>query len=362
MRIYPSPESRRPSFTNFQMEVSGAPILVQSIAQKDVKSAVPPPYIQPPENRPTKLANENATDHKIPTIDLCKDKDLNLLREEVEKACRYWGAFHVINHGVPLPLLDEIRNAGSSFFEDLPMSERLRYACDSNSPASEGYGSRMLVASDDAVLDWRDYFDHHTFPISRRNPSRWPNSPSNYREVVEEYSDQMKLLAQKILGLISTSLGLSSSFIDDAMGELYQNITISYYPACPQPELTLGLQSHSDMGFITLLIQDNVAGLQVSKDGEWVTVDPVSHAILVILGDQTEIITNGIYKSNQHRAITNANKPRLSVATFHDPAKTTTVTPAFKPHKYHPVFYGDYVSSWYTKGPNGKRNLDALLI
>ncbi|GKE28897.1 probable 2-oxoglutarate-dependent dioxygenase ANS [Tanacetum coccineum] len=172
----------------------------------------------------------------------------------------------------------------------------------------------------------------------------------------------MKILAQKLLGLISTSLGLSSLFIEEAMGELYQNITISYYPSCPQPELTLGLQSHSDMGFITLLIQDDVAGLQVLKDDEWVTVDPVSRAILVILGDQTEIITNGIYKSSVHRAITNANKARLSVATFHDPAKTTTVSPAFKPPRYNQVVYGDYVKSWYTKGPNGKRNIDALLI
>ncbi|XP_076941133.1 jasmonate-induced oxygenase 4-like [Bidens hawaiensis] len=338
------------------MEVSGAaPMLVQSITQNDVKSSVPPQYIQPQEHRPT---TTTATGHKIPTIDLAGDTDLT----QITKACSDWGAFNVINHGVSVQLLDDIRKVGSLFFEELPMAERLRYACDPNSPASEGYGSRMLVATDDAVLDWRDYFDHHTFPLSRRNTSRWPHLPSNYREVVEEYSNQMKHLAQKILGLISTSLELPSSFIEDAMGELYQNITISYYPACPQPELTLGLQSHSDMGFITLLIQDNVAGLQVSKDGEWITVDPVSHAILVILGDQTEIITNGIYKSSQHRAITNADKPRLSVATFHDPAKTTTVTPAFKPHRYHPVLYGDYVSSWYTRGPNGKRNIDALLI
>ncbi|MFS7964218.1 putative flavanone 3-dioxygenase [Helianthus anomalus] len=92
----------------------------------------------------------------------------------------------------------------------------------------------------------------------------------------------MKLLAQKVLGLISESLGLSSSFMEDAMGELYQNITISYYLACPE--------SHSDFGFITLLIQDNVGGLQVVKDVEWVTVDPVSHAVLVILGDQTKVL------------------------------------------------------------------------
>ncbi|XP_071693872.1 jasmonate-induced oxygenase 4 [Rutidosis leptorrhynchoides] len=339
------------------MEVAGPPIRVQSIAQN-----VPPQYIQPPENRPLKLGHKTVTDHKILTIDLNGDRDVDLIQSEIGTACTDWGAFHVINHGVPITLLDKIRKAGSSFFEDLVMTEKLRYACDSTSPASEGYGSRMLVASDDAVLDWRDYFDHHTFPISRRNPSKWPENPSNYREVVGEYSDQMKLLAQKILGLISTSLGLTSTFIEEAMGDLYQNITISYYPKCPQPELTLGLQSHSDMGFITLLIQDNVAGLQVLKDDDWVTVDPVSHAILVILGDQSEIITNGIYKSCQHRAITNADRPRLSVATFHDPAKTMSVAPAFKPPRYHTVVYGDYVSSWYTKGPNGKRNIDALLI
>lgn len=269
-----------------------------------------------------------------------------------------------MNHGVDKKLLDEVRRNGLGFFEEMSMEEKMKYGCEAGSAASQGYGSKMLVADggNDGVLDWRDYFDHHTFPLSRRDPSRWPHFPNSYREVVAQYSDQTKILAQKLLGLISTSLGLSSSFIEDAMGELYQNITISYYPSCPQPELTLGLQSHSDMGFITLLIQDDVAGLQVLKDDEWVTVDPVSHAILVILGDQTEIITNGIYKSSVHRAITNANKARLSVATFHDPAKTTIVSPAFKPPRYNQVVYGDYVKSWYTKGPNGKRNIDALLI
>ncbi|XP_023750755.1 jasmonate-induced oxygenase 4 [Lactuca sativa] len=347
------------------MEVVGAPIRVQSIAEKDLKLEVPPQYIQPPENRPSKPSNGNATDHKIPMINLGGDRDVNLLCKEIGSACSEWGAFHVINHGVSTTLLDQIRKVGSSFFEDFPMTEKLRYACDSTSPASEGYGSRMLVASDDAVLDWRDYFDHHTFPLSRRHPSRWPHFPPNYREVIGEYSDNMKVLALKLLGLISTSLGLSSSFIEESMGEVYQNITVSYYPSCPQPELTLGLQSHSDMGFITLLIQENVAGLQVSKNDGWVTVNPVSHAIFVILGDQTEIITNGVYKSAVHRAITNGEKARLSVATFHDPAKTVSVSPApglQPPPKYHEVVYGDYVQSWYTKGPNGKRNIDALLI
>jgi len=110
------------------------------------------------------------------------------------------------------------------------------------------------------------------------------------RKVVEEYSEHVKMLAQKLLSLISDSLGLRPSCIEDAVGEFYQNITVSYYPPCPQPELTLGLQSHSDMGAITLLIQDDVGGLEVLKDGEWVIVQPSSDAIVVLLADQTEVM------------------------------------------------------------------------
>lgn len=105
-----------------------------------------------------------------------------------------------------------------------------------------------------------------------------------------DYSDETKVLAQKLLRLISESLGLRPSCIEDAVGEFYQNITASYYPPCPQPELTLGLQSHSDMGSITLLIQDDVGGLEVLKDGEWIAVQPLQDAILVLLADQTEVL------------------------------------------------------------------------
>ncbi|GMP59405.1 hypothetical protein CsSME_00022692 [Camellia sinensis var. sinensis] len=161
------------------------------------------------------------------------------LHAELDRACKDWGAFHVTNHGVPIQLLNEMRRVGVLFFEECPMAEKLRYCCDSNSFASEGYGSRLLVSSNDTALDWRDYFGHHTLPLSRRNPDRWPHFPPNYREVVAEYGDRMKVLAQRLLRLISESLGLPSSRIKEAVGEFYQNITVSYYPPCPQPELSL---------------------------------------------------------------------------------------------------------------------------
>lgn len=344
--------------------VRGEALRVQTLSQSCLaKGEVPSQYIQAPENRPKCISSSRGN---IPVIDL-SDHPGEVL-QQVRQACGEWGAFQVIKHCVPIQLLDDMRSVSHSFFNDCPASDKLSYSCDPQSAASEGYGSRMLVNNDKAVLDWRDYFDHHTLPLSRRNPLRWPHFPPNYRETVVQYSDYMKALAQKLLGLISESLGLPSSCLEEAVGEFFQNITVSYYPPCPNPELTLGLQAHSDMGALTLLIQDEVGGLEVLKDGEWVNAQPLSDAIVVILADQTEIISNGEYRSAQHRAVTNSNRARLSVATFHDPAKTKKISPSSEllressAPRYRPIIYGNYVSSWYTKGPGGKGNIDALLL
>ncbi|GMN27252.1 hypothetical protein TIFTF001_001554 [Ficus carica] len=346
------------------MEVAGEPIRVQILSQSGL-TRVPPQYVQPPHHRPK--ASSPSPPQTIPTVDL-SGSGRDSVREAIGQACLDWGAFHVTGHGIPTDLLRAVKRVGLTFFNDCPVADKLRYACDPAASASEGYGSRMLER-DDTVLDWRDYFDHHTLPLSRRDPTRWPHFPEDYRRVVAEYADRAAALARELLGLVSESLGLPTRCVEERVGEFYQNITISYYPPCPQPELTLGLQAHSDMGAVTLLVQDEVGGLEVLKDGEWVGVKSLDEdAIVVLLADQTEIITNGKYKSAQHRAVTNSSRARLSVATFHDPTKTVKISPASQlisesgPPRFREVVYGDYVSSWYTKGPEGKRNIDALLL
>lgn len=273
------------------MEVAAnQPIRVQSVAQAGL-SQVPHQFIQPPEQRPN-CSPPSPSSNSVPVIDLFgfDPKYRDSVRDAVGRACSDWGAFHVTGHGIPVELLRHIKTLGLTFFNDSPISDKLKYACDPSSAASEGYGSRMLER-DDTVLDWRDYFDHHTLPLSRRNPSRWPHFPADYRQVMAEYSDRMALLTRDLMGLVSESLGLPTRCIEDAVGEIYQNITISYYPPCPQPELTLGLQAHSDMGAITLLVQDEVGGLEVLKDGRWLTVEPLADdAIIVLLADQTEVL------------------------------------------------------------------------
>lgn len=160
------------------METAGAigiPQRVQALAEVGL-SHLPPQYVQPPELRPDLHRRDAAHPGGVPVVDL--DPSVDPL-PGIRRACAGWGAFQVVNHGVPAWLPEEMKAAGLGFFRS-PMETKLQYACDPGAAASEGYGSRMLT-KDDGVLDWRDYFDHHTLPESRRNPSRWPDFPHNYR-------------------------------------------------------------------------------------------------------------------------------------------------------------------------------------
>eukprot|EP00246_Nothoceros_aenigmaticus_P001390 TRINITY_DN11906_c0_g1_i1.p1 TRINITY_DN11906_c0_g1~~TRINITY_DN11906_c0_g1_i1.p1 ORF type:complete len:370 (+),score=62.76 TRINITY_DN11906_c0_g1_i1:231-1340(+) len=340
---------------------------VQELFEKGI-TQIPRTFIRPVEERHSPGAVDCS--RTIPVVDLAGVEDdfrvRDRLRREVGQACADWGFFQVVNHGVPFTLLEQIMRVGAGFFA-LPAEKKLLYACHSESFAGEGYGNRMLV-QEDQVLDWRDYVDHHTLPLSRRCENKWPDKPAHYRETIVQYSDQTRLLAVNLLALISESLGLPSSAVLDAIGEPVQNVSVNYYPACPQPDLTLGLQSHSDFGAITLLIQDDVGGLQVSKGGQWVAVPPIPHAFVVNLGDQMQILSNDRFCSVEHRAVVNATKARMSVATFYDPSRERKIAPLAqlvaqgqRPH-YREIVFGDHVTAWYSKGPYGKKNLASLAV
>jgi salicylic acid 3-hydroxylase len=112
-----------------------------------------------------------------------------------------------------------------------------------------------------------------------------------HRQVVGEYSKHARELALRLLEAISESLGLDKQHMVKAMGKQAQHMAINYYPPCPQPELTYGLPGHKDPNTITILLQDDVSGLQVMRDGKWVAVDPVKDALIINIGDQMQVQT-----------------------------------------------------------------------
>lgn len=115
------------------------------------------------------------------------------------------------------------------------------------------------------------------------------------RGVIEEYSEQVVKLCGRLMKILSINLGLDESCLQNAFGgeDIGACLRINFYPKCPQPDLTLGLSSHSDPGGLTILLPDqNVAGLQVRRNDQWITVKPAQHAFIVNIGDQVQVTFN----------------------------------------------------------------------
>lgn len=108
-----------------------------------------------------------------------------------------------------------------------------------------------------------------------------------------EYGNEQLKLCEKLMKLLSISLGLEEEQLPNAFGgeNIGACLRANFYPKCPQPHLTLGLSSHSDPGGLTLLLPDeDVAGLQVLKDGTWITINSLPNAFIVNIADQIQVI------------------------------------------------------------------------
>lgn len=167
-------------------------VRVQSLAESGITS-IPKRYIKPPSQRPS--SSSSSSSHNNVNINSTADDDINIpmidlqdlfatddsLREaalaSLSNACRDWGFFQVVNHGVSHELMNQVRDVWREFF-GLPLEVKQEY---SNSPTTyEGYGSRLGVDKG-AILDWSDYYFLNFMPPELRNPEKWPSLPPSCR-------------------------------------------------------------------------------------------------------------------------------------------------------------------------------------
>ncbi|KAJ8767676.1 hypothetical protein K2173_018234 [Erythroxylum novogranatense] len=303
---------------------------VEILSSSGIQS-IPKEYVRPKEEL-TSIGNIFEEEKKnegaqVPTIDLkeidCGDNEVReKCREELIRAAKEWGVMHLVNHGISDDLIDRVKKAGEAFF-NLSVEEKESYANDQASGKIQGYGSK-LANNASGQLEWEDYFFHLIFPQDKRDLSIWPKTPNDYIEVTCEYARLLRGLATKILSVLSLGLGLEEERLEKEVGgleELLLQMKINYYPKCPQPELALGVEAHTDVSALTFILHNMVPGLQLFKEGRWVTAKCVPNSIIMHVGDTVEILSNGKYKSILHRGLVNKEKVRISWAVFCEPPK-----------------------------------------
>ncbi|OMO49859.1 Oxoglutarate/iron-dependent dioxygenase [Corchorus olitorius] len=318
---------------------------VQDIANLS-KGTIPEEFIRTTTEQPG-VTTVQGTVLEVPIVDL-SDPDEQKVLKAIDNASRNWGMFQVTNHGIPEESIRNFQEVGKFFFE-LPQEEKEVYAKPEGSKSIEGYGTK-LQRELEGKKAWVDHLFHKIWPPSEINYQVWPKNPPSYREANEEYTKHMHGVVNKLFRLFSLGLGLEEHEVKKAMGgdDLVYLLKINYYPPCPRPDLALGVPAHTDMSAMTILVPNDVQGLQASKDGQWYDVKYIPNALIVHVGDQLEIVSNGNYKSVLHRSIVNKEKARISWPIFFEPPADLEVGPHPKlinegnPPKYKTKKFSDY--------------------
>ncbi|MCL7033504.1 hypothetical protein MKW94_018716 [Papaver nudicaule] len=279
-------------------------------------TTVPPKYIHSPSERIDRKDTIDSTPF------LCAPFDISALLEEgdVDNEKKREVSKKSVNHGVSHEVMENAKRAAHIFF-NLPRERKLAYSKE-NSP--------LLLSL----------------------------TPFAY----------LKSANKMILGMLSALLkGLDVEIDKSTIRSCTdaKTINMNFFPPCPNPDLTVGIGRHSDISALTILLQDDVGGLFVkAQDKGWIEIPPLKDALVINIGDTLEILSNGRYKSAEHRALASKTRARVSVPIFVSPIPPTTIGPlpglAEKDGKavYRQVLFREYKKQYFGNIHQGKATLD----
>ena len=296
---------------------------------------------------------------KVPILDFSMPP--SELVPSIHQACCHWGFFQVVNHRLPDTLMREAFSFAERFFA-LPRVTKLKSG---RSEANVwGYYDNELTKN---RRDMKQVFDfgHPPNPgLADDDPqnatpdgiNRWPEEAdcAGFRDAMTTYRDACEALSKELLKLVELALDVKDEALDQYFIPHHGSfLRLNYYPTTDPLDDShaasatghMGVHHHSDAGVFTLLLQDQVGGLQVLYQDTWIDVEPVEGAIVVNIGDVVQVWSNDLYQAPLHRVIASEGADRYSIPYFFNPSYQANYAPLVNVKgnaKYKPINWGHF--------------------
>ncbi|MFC4945239.1 isopenicillin N synthase family dioxygenase [Pseudonocardia sp. GCM10023141] len=283
----------------------------------------------------------------LPVVDISRFRDAGVDRaaflDDLRRAAHDVGFFYVTGHGVPVAVTEGIAELARQFFA-LPLEQRLEIE-NVHSPQFRGY-TRVGTEHTAGAVDQREQIDigpeRAAIEVGPGDPdylrligpNQWPSALPLLRDVVLRWQAEALRVSREILRALAASLGQPEGYFDAWFDdEAAVHVKIVHYPPRQGPAPEQGVGSHKDYGYLALLQQDDVGGLQVQAvDGSWIDATPVPGSFVVNIGEMLEIATQGYLRATQHRVVSPpAGIDRYSIPFFFGPRLDAVVEPLVLP-------------------------------
>lgn len=274
--------------------------------------------------------------------------------DQIAQACKTWGFFQVVNHGISSDQIETVWRQTHGLFA-LPLEEKLQILRSRENPW--GFYNNELTKNQRDKKEVFDFTREGVDPIYGQS-NRWPQGREEFRTTMMTYLDSCTDLALKLLEAFCLGLDLPADFMrGDFAGNHTGFVRLNYYPIKDpmadsgvdyQAAADLGIHHHTDAGGLTVLLQDQVSGLQVYRDGFWYDIPTVEGAMVINTGDMMQVWSNDIYKAAIHRVLAMDSEERYSIPFFFNPAANCKVSPLpsvideQNPSRYHGFEWGSF--------------------
>lgn len=285
------------------------------------------------------VAVEKSIASQVPIIDIAGllsdvySADANKAIQAIASACQTWGFFQVVNHGIEDNLIENVWAQTRRLFA-LSAEQKSGVLRSKENPW--GFYNNELTKNQRDKKEVFDFTREGIDPIYSQS-NRWPAGQDPFKSVMMDYyractNLSLNLLKAFCLGLNLPAEYMHADFVDHHTGF----VRLNYYPVQDpltdstvnhQSQADLGIHHHTDAGALTVLMQDEVGGLQVYREGCWHDIPPVPGAMVINTGDMMQVWSNDVYQAAIHRVLAMDATDRFSIPFFFNPAATSRISP-----------------------------------